>query len=585
MAAPIPLPTPSRTTSDSISGSVIVATPDEGDAFPSNSTGNRGKRVRFSNWFSESFGAASAFERISPSTSPVQSPSAVSDSNNNNSSSNVAPLSSRQQGLASSTTPISSSTSQPHEAHRNLDGVGNGRDSEEREVVDDLATSTPLQATLNSANVMLGMGIITLPYGLHISGWVLGISMLTLFALTAQFTAKLLAKCMQVPFPEISDDDPETAPLLENPHRHRRRTAQNESASRLPTSLTDIVELAFGPDSRPLINFIFMFELFAAATGLIILGADSIVALYPELPMLPVKAGVTVILVLSTLPRGMGWLAYTSFLGVVTVASLFLILVYNGLTTYVAPGSLWDWSKTDMWPRETSALGEVKSMWLAAGLFIIGLDAHAIFPGIYRDLKKKEKWGRVVEGAFFLNWSLYVGFASVGYLMFGEDILPQVTQNFPLVPTFPKALTHFILVLTALNPFTKYALIMAPVNLQMEQILGIPTSLSLPASRTLTTFRGALLRIMLGVLAILTTILFPTFHVLIGLVGSFFSFMIVGVIPCLCYLRLGSGVGWRQERIVEACSIRDWERVVCVVIILASLSLGGLGTVASIFSE
>ncbi|KAJ3083812.1 hypothetical protein HDU99_005900 [Rhizoclosmatium hyalinum] len=265
-----------------------------------------------------------------------------------------------------------------------------------------------------------------------------------------------------------------------------------------------------------------MFELFAAATGLVILGADSIVALNPTLPLLPVKIAVTCLLVLTTFPRGMGWLAYGSIVGLLTLLSLFGILLFNGLVTPHTPGSLWDPAPTNLWPEETSA--------------------------------------------------------------FGEDILPQVTQNLPLIPTFNQSLTKFILFLTALNPFTKYALIMAPVNFQMEQILGIP-NLSLPSRQLCTSLSGVFVRIFLGVAAILTTIMFPTFHVLIGLVGSLFSFMIAGVIPSVCYLRLGTGSGYRQERVVEGCRSSLGEMIVCILVVVAAVCLGALGTVASIFSE
>ncbi|KAJ3031322.1 UNVERIFIED_CONTAM: hypothetical protein HDU68_005064 [Siphonaria sp. JEL0065] len=470
--------------------------------------------------------------------------------------------------------------SQQQQQHQQQQTSSFSSDSEASSPTVSSATSTAFQATINSSNVMLGMGILTLPYGLHISGWILGLVMISTFAFVAQYTAKLLVKCMQVPFPRA--DSSETTPLL-NPHRHRA-LHQNSNTARLPTSLSDVVELAFGPASRPFISFLFIFELFAAATGLVILGADSIVAMVPSLSVLPVKIAVTAFLVLTTMPRGMGWLAYGSVVGLLTLLSLFGILLFNGLSTPTTPGSLWQAAPTNLWPEETSAFGEEKSMWLAAGLFCIGLDAHAVFPSIYRDLKTPTEFGNVVERSYILNWGLYVGFASAGYIMFGTDILPQVTQNFPFIPTFNQNLTKFILVLTALNPLTKYALIMAPVNFQMEQILGIP-NLSLPQSQIFTPFHGILVRVFLGICAILTTIMFPTFHVLIGLVGSLFSFMIAGVLPALCYLRLGTGNGYRQEGIVESCRISKMEIVACVLVVGGSVCLGALGTVASIYSH
>ncbi|KAJ3133542.1 hypothetical protein HK100_004299 [Physocladia obscura] len=439
------------------------------------------------------------------------------------------------------------------------------------------ATSTSFQATINSSNVMLGMGLLTLPYALHVAGWVPGILMLTIFAFTAQFTAKLLGKCMVNQFPQIGFESTEQTPLL-NPHRHRA-AASSPLVARQPTSLSDVVELAFGPRARPFISFLFMVELFAAATGLILLGADSIIALVPAdvVDVLPVKVGVTALLVLTTLPRGMGWLAYGSVLGLLTLAALFLILVFDGVVTPTTPGSIWVPAETNLWPVETSAFGEVKSMWLAAGLFVVGLDAHAVFPGIYRDLKVKKEFGGVVQRAYFMNWTFYLSFSAVGFIMFGKDVLPQITQNFPAIPTFNASLTRFIVVLTALNPFTKYALIMAPVNHQMEQILNLAGPKS--ASQPFCNASGVLLRVGLGFLAVLTTIVFPSFHTLMGLVGSLFSFLIVGVIPAVCYLRLGTGSGWMQEGIVDGCRASVWEISGCLLIVYHIMDFDISGTV------
>ncbi|KAJ3201260.1 hypothetical protein HDU82_008249 [Entophlyctis luteolus] len=446
------------------------------------------------------------------------------------------------------------------------------------------ATSSAVQATLNVSNVMLGMGILTLPYALHISGWfeICGLTMLVVFAWTAQFTAKIIGQCMLVPFPAADESSTalnEQTPLLNNnPHRHRESGTSPTGSNRLPrshhhphnrmtpqlqrpSSLSDIAEVAFGRAARNLVTVLFSLELFTAATGLLILAADSIHSLQPAWDPLLVKVVVSCVLVATTLPRGFAFLAWSSVFGVTTLIALFGILVGTGLSTPPpGPGTVWVPAETSMWPPAGFDIwpappphggqAAAPSMWLAAGLIVVGLDAHAIYPGIYCDLKEKPRPQYDTQ-----------------------DILPQVTQNFALIPGFSPAVAKFILIITALNPFTKFALIMAPVILRIEQILGIPLA---PPTSTFVSPSAALPRILLGILAVLTTIQFPSFHTLMGLVGSIFSFALAGVVPCACFLRLTA---------TRAIPFRPAETVVCTLVVFGAAALAVVGTAAGMYSH
>ncbi|KAJ3390830.1 hypothetical protein HDU84_006921 [Entophlyctis sp. JEL0112] len=356
------------------------------------------------------------------------------------------------------------------------------------------------------------------------------------------------------------------------------------TSSARPSSLSDIAEVAFGRAARNLVTVLFSLELFTAATGLLILAADSIHSLQPTWDPLLVKVVVSCVLVATTLPRGFAFLAWSSVFGVTTLIALFGILVGTGLSTPPpGPGTVWVPAETSMWPPAGFDIwpappphgghAAAPSMWLAAGLIVVGLDAHAIYPGIYCDLKEKPRFGSVVGTAYFANWSLYTVFAGIGYIMFGKDILPQVTQNFALIPGFSPAVAKFILVITALNPFTKFALIMAPVILRIEQILGIPLA---PPTSTFVSPSAALPRILLGILAVLTTIQFPSFHTLMGLVGSIFSFALAGVVPCACFLRLTA---------TRAIPFRPAETVVCTLVVFGAAALAVVGTAAGMYSH
>lgn len=58
--------------------------------------------------------------------------------------------------------------------------------------------STLPQTVFNSTNVLIGIGILSLPLGMKYAGWLCGTIFLAVAALVTSYTAKLLAKCMDV---------------------------------------------------------------------------------------------------------------------------------------------------------------------------------------------------------------------------------------------------------------------------------------------------------------------------------------------------------------------------------------------------
>ena len=58
--------------------------------------------------------------------------------------------------------------------------------------------STLPQTIFNSTNVLIGVGLLSLPMGIKYAGWVCGLIFLALSAIVTAYTAKLLAKCMEI---------------------------------------------------------------------------------------------------------------------------------------------------------------------------------------------------------------------------------------------------------------------------------------------------------------------------------------------------------------------------------------------------
>jgi vesicular inhibitory amino acid transporter len=145
--------------------------------------------------------------------------------------------------------------------------------------------STLPQTIFNSVNVLVGVGLLTLPLAFKYSGWVVGITFLIFSAVTTQYTAKLLAKCLDVDTSLIT--------------------------------FADLAYVSFGNSARIAVSILFSLELLAACVALVVLFADSMDALVPGWGVLSWKIVCGVILVpLSFLPLRL--LSFTSILGVMS---------------------------------------------------------------------------------------------------------------------------------------------------------------------------------------------------------------------------------------------------------------------------
>lgn len=144
--------------------------------------------------------------------------------------------------------------------------------------------STLPQSVFNSINALIGVGLLSLPLAFKMSGWVLGLLILTVTAAVTAYTGKLLARCM--------DFDPSLI------------------------TYSDLAYVSFGTRARVVVSALFSLELIAACVALVILFADSLDLLLPGLASVNFWKCIcaALILVLNALP--LRWLSYTSVIGI-----------------------------------------------------------------------------------------------------------------------------------------------------------------------------------------------------------------------------------------------------------------------------
>ena len=143
--------------------------------------------------------------------------------------------------------------------------------------------STLPQTILNSVNVLIGVGLLSLPLGIRYAGWLVGLIFLFFSAMITRYTAGLLARCLDV------DDT-----LI---------------------TFADLAYIAFGTKARFVVSILFTLELTAACVALIVLFGDSIDALIPGLGVVEWKT-LCGLFMLSLCFVPLRLLSYSSLLGI-----------------------------------------------------------------------------------------------------------------------------------------------------------------------------------------------------------------------------------------------------------------------------
>ncbi|CAL5338473.1 unnamed protein product [Camellia sinensis] len=348
--------------------------------------------------------------------------------------------------------------------------------------------TTFFRTCFNGLNALSGVGILSIPYALSQGGW-LSLIILFLVAILCCYTGLLLLRCM--------DADP------------------------LIKTYPDIGELAFGTKGRALVSTLMYLELFLVAVEFLILEGDNLNKLFPNtsVHIAGQKIGGKQCFVLLTafviLPttwlRSLGLLAYVSVGGVLASVVLVGSVFWGGAVDGVGfheRGDLWNWS----------------GLPTAISLYTFCYCGHAVFPTLCNSMKDRGQFPMVLLVCFVLSTICYGSMAVLGYLMFGENLMSQVTLNLPTHNISSKIAIYT----TLINPITKYAIIISPIATAIEATS--PFRNSRPIS--------LLIRSVLVFSTAVVALSIPFFGYVMAFIGSFLSVSVSILLPCLCYLKI-----------------------------------------------
>ncbi|ODQ68655.1 hypothetical protein NADFUDRAFT_81536 [Nadsonia fulvescens var. elongata DSM 6958] len=401
--------------------------------------------------------------------------------------------------------------------------------------------STAPQTIFNSVNLLIGIGLLSLPLGFKYTGWAVGTMFLLLCAFATRYSAGLLAKCL--------DTD------------------------KTLITYADIGYAAFGSRARLIISVLFSLELVGAGVSLVVLFADSLNALFPSISKLQYKLLAFVLLTPPTfLPLNI--LSFSSVMGIISTIGLVFIVFFDGLYKATTPGSLREPMETWIMPRDWSMIP------LSIGIFMSPWGGHAVFPNIYRDMRHPQKYTACLNTVYKITFSADFAMGILGFLMFGAKVSEEITKNILVTEGYPAFLSYFVTFLISLIPLAKMPLTARPIVTTLDILFGLDDNSlikkhQLTGELSSTKLNGIykfMTRVGVNFLFLIMALVFPDFDRIIALVGSALCVTICLVLPVAFYLKIFKGQISQRERWLD------------YFILVASSVAAIVGTVASLRS-
>lgn len=377
--------------------------------------------------------------------------------------------------------------------------------------LDVLSGSTIYQTVFNSVNILMGIGILSLPLGIAYAGWFLGIFLLTASGAVTLYTALLLAKCM------------DASPSL--------------------FTYADVAYYAFGNRARYYTTIVFSMELMAASTALVVLFGDSFHALIPSVTATQFKIlGFFIFFLTSFIPLSI--LSISSIIGIVATTAVVIVVIVDGFIKQTAPGSLLQPALTSFWPRHWGQLP------LAIGLMMSPWSAHSVFCNVYRDMRHPYRFKTAMTTSYSITYLLDISMGVCGYLMFGNLVRDEITQSILDGTGYPQALSYFIVVMISIVPLTKMPLNTRPIATTLDVLIGVDNrtmSAALDSGGRTSSFGHSalsrsliriLIRLCVNCIPVILGIYVPSFDRVMALLGSGLCYTICILLPISFYLRI-----------------------------------------------
>jgi len=398
----------------------------------------------------------------------------------------------------------------------------------------------------NSVNILLGVGLLSVPYALARGGWA-GLGVLFLLGGVTNYTGKALVRCQDLGTLEVRDgealpesfrsgDEDEEDWLRVNDASESLSGASRPVARRRQlSSYEDIGEAAFGRAGRAFITAVLYTELVGTCALFFILEGDHLALLFSGSGRDSAwfQAASACVMVPTLWLADLGALSYVGALGAAASVSLAGVVGYElwmGTRGFTAlPPGLAD----------TSVL-HASTLPVSFGLLAFVFAGHAVFPAIYASMETPEEYEPMLDATYAIVFATCLVIGGAGYALYGDAVRDEVTLNLP-----NGALSTLALALITINPLSKFALTMDPVARGLESVAGV----DIRDAEGDGALVARVLRTGLGMGSLLIAAKVPFFAVVMSLIGSFLTLTVSVVFPSACYLKMFGGRMSDAERV------------------------------------
>jgi len=332
--------------------------------------------------------------------------------------------------------------------------------------------SNNLYAIINILNLLIGIGCLSLPYAFSQGGWI-SIIFLFIIVLITNHTAKIIAEFTTI---------------------YNTKNYQ------------EIAEIVFGKKIGIFIKYLVCFELYLVSVSYLIIIGDNLEKLFPNINnKLLVLSGFLV-----TLPticiRKINILSYFSIIGVITYIILLVNIIYTGIIN-------------DLFKNpNTTLVTNIKDTTNIFGLFIICFGGHAVLPSIFINISNSNKLKNIIDIPYYISVTFYLIYGFCGYLMFGNQVKPEITLNLDDNDLFTKITIGLVII----NPIVTTSLILYPVLETIEADL----------------YKSYSIRVFVYTLALGISYIIPNFTFILTLFGCIATYFISIIFPLLVYIKI-----------------------------------------------
>eukprot|EP00581_Thalassiosira_minuscula_P012237 CAMPEP_0183716206 /NCGR_PEP_ID=MMETSP0737-20130205/10193_1 /TAXON_ID=385413 /ORGANISM="Thalassiosira miniscula, Strain CCMP1093" /LENGTH=648 /DNA_ID=CAMNT_0025945439 /DNA_START=297 /DNA_END=2243 /DNA_ORIENTATION=+ len=402
--------------------------------------------------------------------------------------------------------------------------------------------STFSQCTFNMANILMGVGMLGLPFVFKSAGWIGGTCVTVSFCLVTWRTSYYLGREL--------NGDPRPVHLFDGSDKTITRMRKQIN------SFPDIAREAFGNNGCICLSAVLYFELFSCLSIFFVSLGDHLHALFPSVSQskhMTIVAGI--LTVPSALLRTPKLLSYLSAVGTFATVAVVSSVVLSALVMFSIAGAAGTEREYKLYSND--------GLPLAMGIVAYCFSGHAIVPSIYSSMQRPQEFERMIDltyGVVLLSCLLV---AISGYYMFGDDVEDQITISLEKESESADILMTALTWLMILTAISKFTLTMFPLALGFEEMLTgvLPSDLAMELI-------DSMVKLVLIFLALAVAIFFPSFSFLCSLVGLICTMIVSVVFPALAHLKL---FGTKLSMLDKAI---DWFLVVggSVVAILGTIA-------------